>query len=107
GRDLAGVVLAVSHQDDDPALGVQFPQTVQPGRDCRADGGPVLNGPELELVQTVQQERMVEGQRGGDIGAPGKGDKADAVIGPPADESAEDVLGGIDAIGSSAVQVKV
>src|SRR5262249_48216246 len=68
-RDAPGVVLAVGHQDDYLALGIQIAQAVHGDGEGGADGGLVtVDDAEIQTINVLQQKIMVERRRCGDVG---------------------------------------
>ena len=107
--DLAGVFLAVCHENDDAAFGIlDLAQAIDRRADAGADGGAFLrHGIGGETIEVLEQKRVIERGRAGDVGLAGKGNEPDAIAGPALDEFLEHILAYIQTVGVPTKALKI
>ena len=87
---------------------VRDAQAVDAGGDGRADGGAVfVADSRADALEILLQPVMVERERADQIGGAGKGDEADAVVGPFLDEFRDHRFDHLDAVDALVVDQEV
>ena len=105
--EAGGGVAAVGEKHDDAGAGRVGEDALQREAEAVGDGGGAAGQADLGAVDGAGDGGEVPGQRGGDVGAVGEDDDADAVAAAGLDEAGGDALDRVEAGGGDAVEGEV
>ena len=105
--EAGGGVAAVGEEHDDAGAGGLGEDALQGEAEAVGDGGGAAGEADLGAVDGAGDGGEVPGERGGDIGAVGEDDDADAVAAAGLDEAGGDALDRVEAGGGLAVEGEV